>query len=226
MEVLPEEPTVIAFRFIEIVNNKGLAIAVHSSPESECQPSSWGGDSRIEREPSGASTVLLLTVAGTTSGLTRCLWPSGNYWARTGLRSERRRLPSEGVVCLGFLSQTPEVWPGLPGGPAGPDCYHSRPQRAYCGQCSERIWGLARQGYRCINCKLLVHKRCHVLVPLTCRRHMVSRGVGRASAPGMRRPVPVPPSLDAEYSPAQPSVCQTQGLSPQKGYRLIFILPE
>ncbi|XP_060056774.1 protein kinase C zeta type [Erinaceus europaeus] len=47
-------------------------------------------------------------------------------------------------------------------------------QRAYCGQCSERIWGLARQGYRCINCKLLVHKRCHVLVPLTCRRHMDS----------------------------------------------------
>ncbi|XP_047281229.1 protein kinase C zeta type isoform X7 [Homo sapiens] len=47
-------------------------------------------------------------------------------------------------------------------------------RRAYCGQCSERIWGLARQGYRCINCKLLVHKRCHGLVPLTCRKHMDS----------------------------------------------------
>ncbi|TKC42927.1 hypothetical protein EI555_019456, partial [Monodon monoceros] len=47
-------------------------------------------------------------------------------------------------------------------------------RRAYCGQCSERIWGLARQGYRCINCKLLVHKRCHVLVPLSCDRHMDS----------------------------------------------------
>uniref|UniRef100_A0A670ZA60 protein kinase C n=1 Tax=Pseudonaja textilis TaxID=8673 RepID=A0A670ZA60_PSETE len=47
-------------------------------------------------------------------------------------------------------------------------------RRAYCGQCSERIWGLGRQGYKCINCKLLVHKRCHVLVPLTCKRHMVS----------------------------------------------------
>uniref|UniRef100_A0A8B9PG24 Protein kinase C n=1 Tax=Apteryx owenii TaxID=8824 RepID=A0A8B9PG24_APTOW len=40
-------------------------------------------------------------------------------------------------------------------------------RRAYCGQCSERIWGLGRQGYKCINCKLLVHKRCHILVPLT-----------------------------------------------------------
>uniref|UniRef100_A0A8C2TFP9 protein kinase C n=1 Tax=Coturnix japonica TaxID=93934 RepID=A0A8C2TFP9_COTJA len=46
-------------------------------------------------------------------------------------------------------------------------------RRAYCGQCSERIWGLSRQGYKCINCKLLVHKRCHILVPLTCKRHMV-----------------------------------------------------
>ncbi|XP_053431188.1 protein kinase C zeta type isoform X1 [Nycticebus coucang] len=47
-------------------------------------------------------------------------------------------------------------------------------RRAYCGQCSERIWGLARQGYRCVSCRLLVHKRCHVLVPATCRRHMDS----------------------------------------------------
>ncbi|NXO04463.1 KPCZ kinase, partial [Rhinopomastus cyanomelas] len=47
-------------------------------------------------------------------------------------------------------------------------------RRAYCGQCRERIWGLARQGYKCINCKLLVHKRCHILVPLTCKRHMDS----------------------------------------------------
>ncbi|RXM95642.1 Protein kinase C zeta type [Acipenser ruthenus] len=45
-------------------------------------------------------------------------------------------------------------------------------RKAYCGHCSERIWGLGRQGYKCINCKLLVHKRCHKLVPLTCQRHM------------------------------------------------------
>ncbi|XP_069097100.1 protein kinase C zeta type isoform X2 [Pleurodeles waltl] len=47
-------------------------------------------------------------------------------------------------------------------------------RRAYCGQCSERIWGLGRQGYKCITCKLLVHKRCHILVPLTCKRPMDS----------------------------------------------------
>uniref|UniRef100_A0A8C9TZQ0 protein kinase C n=1 Tax=Scleropages formosus TaxID=113540 RepID=A0A8C9TZQ0_SCLFO len=47
-------------------------------------------------------------------------------------------------------------------------------RKAYCGHCSERIWGLGRQGYKCINCKLLVHKRCHKLVPPTCQRPMVS----------------------------------------------------
>uniref|UniRef100_A0A671XWR9 Protein kinase C n=1 Tax=Sparus aurata TaxID=8175 RepID=A0A671XWR9_SPAAU len=47
-------------------------------------------------------------------------------------------------------------------------------RKAYCGHCSERIWGLGRQGYKCINCKLLVHKRCHRLIPQTCQRLMVS----------------------------------------------------
>uniref|UniRef100_A0A8C9Z996 protein kinase C n=1 Tax=Sander lucioperca TaxID=283035 RepID=A0A8C9Z996_SANLU len=46
-------------------------------------------------------------------------------------------------------------------------------RKAYCGHCSERIWGLGRQGYKCINCKLLVHKRCHRLIPQTCQRLMV-----------------------------------------------------
>ncbi|XP_056654726.1 mucin-16-like isoform X2 [Monodelphis domestica] len=45
-------------------------------------------------------------------------------------------------------------------------------RRAYCAQCSERIWCLGRQGYKCIKCKLLVHKGCHILVPRTCKRHM------------------------------------------------------
>ncbi|KAM4703533.1 protein kinase C zeta type isoform 2-T2 [Rhinophrynus dorsalis] len=45
-------------------------------------------------------------------------------------------------------------------------------RKAYCGQCSERIWGLGRQGYKCINCKLLVHKRCHMFVTQTCQKHM------------------------------------------------------
>lgn len=44
-------------------------------------------------------------------------------------------------------------------------------QRAHCAICTDRIWGLGRQGYKCINCKLLVHKKCHKLVNIECGRH-------------------------------------------------------
>lgn len=41
-------------------------------------------------------------------------------------------------------------------------------RKAFCSFCTDRIWGLGRQGYKCINCKLLVHKKCHKLIKLTC----------------------------------------------------------
>ncbi|NWW99653.1 protein kinase C iota type isoform X1 [Patagioenas fasciata] len=44
-------------------------------------------------------------------------------------------------------------------------------RRAHCAICTDRIWGLGRQGYKCINCKLLVHKKCHKLVNRECGRH-------------------------------------------------------
>ncbi|XP_045707378.1 protein kinase C iota type [Phyllostomus hastatus] len=44
-------------------------------------------------------------------------------------------------------------------------------RRAHCAICTDRIWGLGRQGYKCINCKLLVHKKCHKLVAIECGRH-------------------------------------------------------
>lgn len=47
-------------------------------------------------------------------------------------------------------------------------------RKAPCGHCAERIWGLGSQGYKCITCKLLVHKRCHRLYSQTCHRRMDS----------------------------------------------------
>uniref|UniRef100_A0A8C5Q3E8 Protein kinase C iota type n=1 Tax=Leptobrachium leishanense TaxID=445787 RepID=A0A8C5Q3E8_9ANUR len=44
-------------------------------------------------------------------------------------------------------------------------------RRAHCAICTDRIWGLGRQGYKCINCKLLVHKKCHKLVTIECGCH-------------------------------------------------------
>ncbi|XP_051164524.1 atypical protein kinase C isoform X1 [Leptopilina boulardi] len=41
-------------------------------------------------------------------------------------------------------------------------------RRASCAYCHDRIWGLGRQGFKCIQCKLLVHKKCHKVVRSPC----------------------------------------------------------
>lgn len=41
-------------------------------------------------------------------------------------------------------------------------------QRAFCEFCKDRIWGLGRQGFKCTQCKLLVHKKCHKLQKVQC----------------------------------------------------------
>ncbi|XP_074040786.1 protein kinase C iota type isoform X2 [Leptinotarsa decemlineata] len=41
-------------------------------------------------------------------------------------------------------------------------------RRAFCAYCKDRIWGLGRQGFKCIQCKLLVHKKCHKAVYKPC----------------------------------------------------------
>uniref|UniRef100_A0A6M2DE79 Protein kinase C n=1 Tax=Xenopsylla cheopis TaxID=163159 RepID=A0A6M2DE79_XENCH len=46
-------------------------------------------------------------------------------------------------------------------------------RRAFCAFCQDRIWGLGRQGFKCIQCKLLVHKKCHKLVQKPCTNEHV-----------------------------------------------------
>ncbi|XP_045500170.1 atypical protein kinase C isoform X5 [Colias croceus] len=46
-------------------------------------------------------------------------------------------------------------------------------RRAFCAYCQDRIWGLGRQGFKCIQCKLLVHKKCHKLVQKPCSNEHV-----------------------------------------------------
>ncbi|XP_065561183.1 atypical protein kinase C-like isoform X1 [Artemia franciscana] len=41
-------------------------------------------------------------------------------------------------------------------------------RRAFCAFCHDRIWGLGRQGFKCIQCKLLIHKKCHKLIKVPC----------------------------------------------------------
>uniref|UniRef100_A0A0N5AAQ0 Protein kinase C n=1 Tax=Syphacia muris TaxID=451379 RepID=A0A0N5AAQ0_9BILA len=41
-------------------------------------------------------------------------------------------------------------------------------RRVQCFYCNDYIWGLGRQGYRCADCKLCVHKKCHRFVRQPC----------------------------------------------------------
>ncbi|XP_068700546.1 protein kinase C iota type-like isoform X1 [Montipora foliosa] len=47
---------------------------------------------------------------------------------------------------------------------------------AACAFCSDRIWGLGRQGYKCLECKLVVHKKCHKLIKIQCGQQIHSTG--------------------------------------------------
>lgn len=46
-------------------------------------------------------------------------------------------------------------------------------QRAFCAYCRDRIWGLGRQGFKCTQCKLLIHKKCHKLIQKPCSNESV-----------------------------------------------------
>ncbi|RZB40759.1 C1 1 and/or Pkinase C domain containing protein [Asbolus verrucosus] len=50
-------------------------------------------------------------------------------------------------------------------------------RRAFCAFCNDRIWGLGRQGFKCIQCKLLVHKKCHKLVQIPCTVELVEPSI-------------------------------------------------
>ncbi|CAD6199804.1 unnamed protein product [Caenorhabditis auriculariae] len=41
-------------------------------------------------------------------------------------------------------------------------------RRIQCFICHDYIWGIGRQGYRCVDCRLCVHKKCHRLVRTHC----------------------------------------------------------
>lgn len=65
-------------------------------------------------------------------------------------------------------------------------------RKAVCEFCQDRIWGLGRQGYKCIQCKLLVHKRCHKLVKIQC---------GTARTPLQEQPKPLQQQPSGEPPP-------------------------
>ena len=41
-------------------------------------------------------------------------------------------------------------------------------RNTFCKVCNDKIWGLGRQGYKCLECKVMVHKRCHRFISSQC----------------------------------------------------------
>ncbi|XP_037951786.1 atypical protein kinase C isoform X2 [Teleopsis dalmanni] len=74
-------------------------------------------------------------------------------------------------------------------------------RRAFCAYCQDRIWGLGRQGFKCIQCKLLVHKKCHKLVQKHCTNEHVEPLVKeRDDAFAEQLPEVLPPLPDYTHS--------------------------
>lgn len=63
--------------------------------------------------------------------------------------------------------------------------------RASCAYCHDRIWGLGRQGFKCIQCKLLIHKKCHKLIKISCNTEQVAA----LNAPS--QPIPLSTTLNS-----------------------------
>ncbi|XP_061379116.1 atypical protein kinase C isoform X2 [Danaus plexippus] len=101
-------------------------------------------------------------------------------------------------------------------------------RRAFCAFCQDRIWGLGRQGFKCIQCKLLVHKKCHKLVQKPCSNEHVdpievkedANGEGtlglRSSVRSRADPEPLP------ETPPAPAPVRNEDLEPgsQRQYSL------
>ncbi|XP_059057838.1 atypical protein kinase C isoform X1 [Achroia grisella] len=105
-------------------------------------------------------------------------------------------------------------------------------RRAFCAFCQDRIWGLGRQGFKCIQCKLLVHKKCHKLVQKPCSNEHVDpvevkddangeSTLGRASSVRSRAE-PEPPLPETPPAPAPPAPVRPEDLEPgsQRQYSL------
>ena len=50
-----------------------------------------------------------------------------------------------------------------------------------CAYCQDKIWGLGSGGFKCVNCKLMVHKRCHKQLRIVCGSRNMPGGIDNSA---------------------------------------------
>nr|XP_027194861.1 protein kinase C iota type-like [Dermatophagoides pteronyssinus] len=72
-------------------------------------------------------------------------------------------------------------------------------RKAFCAFCNDRIWGLGRQGFKCINCKLMVHKKCHKLFRDNCSGLLLETSTGSTAQNQSHSSGSSPSSIDVHH---------------------------
>lgn len=83
---------------------------------------------------------------------------------------------------------------------------------ALCKVCQDRIWGLGRQGYKCLQCKIMVHKRCHKFILSPCAFSTVNQAGSDSTPANNSQPV-------SHHTPQRQSIRSKDASFNQKNVR-------
>jgi len=85
-------------------------------------------------------------------------------------------------------------------------------RKATCAYCNDRIWGLGRQGFKCLQCKLLIHKKCHKLFRMDCyASHATMQGRGGTGTNSSENVTPEQSMLPAPELNNEPVIVEPAG---------------
>lgn len=95
-------------------------------------------------------------------------------------------------------------------------------KKAFCSFCSDRIWGLGRQGFKCIQCKIAVHKRCHKFLKVVCGAPVIT-GAKPEPRDDVKQSIPDLRDMSLKESNGHPKFSEN-GTSIEIGGKEVFII--
>ena len=109
------------------------------------------------------------------------LCPSHRWIGEADLAGRRLTILQPPDITLASKRHNEPVVTALPLPETTVSCFQAKRfnRKASCAYCHDRIWGLGRQGFKCIQCRLLIHKKCHKLCRVVCDARSVAAMPGR-----------------------------------------------